>query len=257
MKKKLFAVLITLVLVGTLLTVPERIFKNRNAPMVTVGAKNCTENRILGEIIALMIGKNTSLQVKRQFQLDGTFICFQALSSGDIDIYTEYTGTALVSILNEDPLDDPEKSLEYIRRVFLSKYQIERLNPLGFSNSSALFMRKEAADYLHIQTISDLIEHLRQNPDQKIAVDPEFYIRREFQDLQQKYHYSFSEPTFMDQALMYLSLANGQIDVGDGYSTDGLISSFNLTLLEDDQKAFPTYDAVPLIRSSALQKYPF
>lgn len=257
MKKKIWTTLFSLLCVGILLTLPEKLLKKSTRPSIIVGAKNCTENRILGEILSIMIESHTSLSVKRHFHLDGTFICFQALRSGDIDLYAEYTGTALVSILKEEASNDSLESLRRVRQAFAESYQMDWLEPFGFSNTYAFFVRKEFAKAFSVKTLSDLAKCLKRNPSLKIGIDPEFMMRREFVDLQKIYECSFQAPVLMDPALIYLSLSKNQIDVGDGYSTDGLIATYDLCLLEDDRKALPIYDAAPLIRQSILEEFPF
>ena len=124
--------------------------------MIRIGSKPFTEQEILGEMMALLIESHTSLQVDCRLNLGGTMLCFNALSSGDIDIYPEYTGTGLVNILKRPASPDPDKSYRDVKRAFAAQYDLVWLKPFGFNNTYTLTMRKEHADRLGIQTISDL-----------------------------------------------------------------------------------------------------
>jgi osmoprotectant transport system permease protein len=130
------------------------------AGSVRIGGKNFTEQEILGEIVAILIEHHTDLDVERKLNLGGTMICFNALDAGDLDLYVEYTGTGLVSILDRKVIPDPEKAYETVQQAFDEKYDLAWLEPLGFNNTYALTMRKDQARALGIETISDLADHL-------------------------------------------------------------------------------------------------
>ncbi len=131
------------------------------AGRVAVGAKHFTEQEILGEMLSLLIEQNTSLQVKRYLNLGGTLICFNALRTGGIDIYAEYTGTGLINILNEDMVSDPEQAYQKVKEEFKEQFDILWLKPFGFNNTYTLTMRKDEAEKLAIESISDLSEFLQ------------------------------------------------------------------------------------------------
>lgn len=217
--------------------------------MIVVGAKNCTEQHILSEIMAQMIEEHTDLQVKRKFTLDNTFICFHALLSGDIDLYSEYTGTALLGILKQDPIQCDSYGL--VKESFEIRYDLIWLPPFGFNNTYALVMNGSLARTLGIRTISDLKPHQL-----KIAFDPEFYARAEKKLLEEAYSLNFHHVQQMDHALLYLSLQNKSVELMNGYSTDGFIFAHRLQVLEDDKHALPSYHAAPVIRKITLRKYP-
>jgi osmoprotectant transport system permease protein len=127
---------------------------------IAVGGKHFTEQEILGEIIALLIEHTSAIPVTRYLNLGGTIICFNALHAGDIDIYTEYTGTGLINILGREMLSDPEKVYDVVREEFSRDFDLIWLKPFGFNNTYALTMRKDVAHSLGIQSISDLAEYL-------------------------------------------------------------------------------------------------
>jgi osmoprotectant transport system permease protein len=130
---------------------------------VRIGGKNFTEQEVLGEIMAQLIEERTDIPVERKLNLGGTMICFNALQAGDLDLYAEYTGTGLVSILKLDAINDAEVAYETVRREFTEKYDLLWLEPFGFNNTYTLTMRKEQAQELGIETISDLSEYVREN----------------------------------------------------------------------------------------------
>ncbi|MBN2478875.1 MAG: hypothetical protein JXA94_01475 [Parachlamydiales bacterium] len=227
-----------------------KIFFEKN--QIIVGAKNCTENQILSEMIAILIENKTNLKVKRKFFLEGTHICFEALKSKSIDIYPEFTGTALLTILKgKKSINNIENSYEYLKKVFLEKFNIEWLYPFGFENKYVLLISKSKKDKYSISKISDLknFENLT------FAFDPEFLIRDELFQIQKKY--SLKTPNIMiDQSLIYFSLNSNIVDIANGFSTDPKIIKYDLFTLEDDKKALPEYLACPIARKDILDKYP-
>ncbi len=130
---------------------------------VTVGGKQFTEQEILGEMLALMIECNTSIAVRRKLNLGGTMICFNALKAGDLDLYVEYTGTGLVSILKKGVISDPDKSYNTVRKIFSDRLNLKWMKPLGFNNTYTLTMRKKHAQRLGIQSVSDLQRYIEKN----------------------------------------------------------------------------------------------
>ena len=226
------------------------VFKDSTrSQKIIIGAKNCTEQHILSEIMAQLLEEHTDLEVMRKFTLDNTFICFHALLSGDIDLYSEYTGTALLGILKQDLIQSD--SYGFVKEEFETRYDLIWLAPFGFNNTYALLMNESLAKRLGIRTISELKPHQL-----KIAFDPEFYARAEKQSLEKAYRLNFSKVQQMDHALLYLSLQNQSIELMNGYSTDGFIFAYQLQVLEDEKHALPSYHAAPVIRKITLRKYP-
>lgn len=222
---------------------------------IVVGSKNDTEGNILSEIIAQLIEVNLDVKVKREFFLEGTFICFNALKTQQIDLYVEYTGTAYSAILKKSVQGKTkEKIREELKQVFDEKYALTWLSPLGFENSYVLLMQPEVSQKLEIETLSDLSKALKIGKNLNVAFDPEFFARQEIEILQQEYGFTFSSLQLIEHALLYMTLKHSVVDVINGYETDG--ESEGLVVLKDDGDHLPSYEAIPLIRKQLLQKIP-
>jgi osmoprotectant transport system substrate-binding protein len=220
-----------------------------------IGAKNFTEQVVLGELLAQEIEAKTALKVERRFYLAGSYICQQALVAGRIDGYVEYTGTALTAILKQ-PLDrNPEKVLDTVRRLYESRYQVTVGPPLGFENTFAMVIRGDDAQRLHLTTLSQAAKY---TPDWRLGVGYEFEQRPDgLPGLSAAYGLRFSAPPrTMDLGLLYRALNSHQVDMIAANSTDGPIEEFGLTVLADDRHYFPPYQAVPLVRDEALWRWP-
>jgi osmoprotectant transport system substrate-binding protein len=220
-----------------------------------IGAKNFTEQVILGELLAQEIEAKTGLKVERRFYLAGSYISQQALASGRIDAYVEYTGTALTAILKQPVDKDPASSLATVTRLYKERYNIDVAQPLGFENTFAMVIRGEDARRLNIHTLSQAV------PDAskwRLGVGYEFEERPDgLRGLSSAYGLHFAgSPRTMDLGLLYRALNGSQVDIIAGNSTDGPIKAFGLTVLEDDKHYFPPYQAVPLVREEALQRWP-
>ncbi|HEX3436174.1 MAG TPA: glycine betaine ABC transporter substrate-binding protein [Pseudacidobacterium sp.] len=220
-----------------------------------IGAKNFTEQVILGELLAQHIEAKTGLKVERRFYLAGSYICHQALISGRIDAYVEYTGTALTAILKQPVNRDPEAALSTVRNLYQQRYQIAVTEPLGFENTFAMVIRGEDAQRLHLSTLSEAAQYA---PQWRLGVGYEFEQRPDgLPGLSKAYDLHFKEaPRTMDLGLLYRALNAHQVDMIAGNSTDGPIAAFNLKVLEDDKHYFPPYQAVPLVREDALRRWP-
>jgi osmoprotectant transport system substrate-binding protein len=221
---------------------------------IVVGSKNFTEQAVLGEILAQEIERKTGLPVERRFYLAGSYICHQALLADRIDLYPEYTGTALTAILKEKPSDSSSEVYERVKQEYRQRFAVEVSEPLGFNNSFALVVRGDDARSLHLKTISDLA---RQAPQWHMGVGYEFLERPDgFAGLARTYGLHFAGQRVMDLGLLYRALDEKQVDVIVGSSTDGLIQARGLVVLEDDKHYFPPYDAVPVVRQQTLARYP-
>ena len=221
---------------------------------IVIGSKNFTEQVILGELLAQQIENQTGLPVRRQFNLAGTFICDQALRSGEIDGYVEYTGTAFTAILKNDPVQDPQQVYNHVKQEY-RKVGIQWMEPLGFNNTFAILIRNQDARRLEIQTISQAAPY---TPGWLAAFGYEFIERADgFEGLSQAYHLEFREPPkVMELGLTYRALAEQQVDLIAGDATNGLIAALDLFMLRDDKGYFPPYDAVPVFRTAILERYP-
>ena len=220
-----------------------------------IGAKNFTEQVVLGELVAQEIEAHSHLKVERRFYLAGSYICHQALVSGRIDAYVEYTGTALTAILKQ-PLDrDPASVLRTVRDLYASRFHVTVTDPLGFENTFAMVIRGEDAQRLHLRTLSEAARYTSQ---WKLGVGYEFEQRPDgLPGLAAAYGLHFDgPPRTMDLGLLYRALTAHQVDMIAANSTDGPIEGLHLTALEDDRHYFPPYQAVPLVRDEALARWP-
>ena len=225
------------------------------SPHIVIGAKNFTEQVVLGELLAQEIEAVTHQPVERRFYLAGSYICHQALLSGRIDGYVEYTGTALTAILKQ-PLDrDADRVLNTVRDLYQKKYQIAVMAPLGFEDTFAMVVRGEDATRLHLLTLSDAIGLA---PQWRLGVGYEFEERPDgLHGLEAAYGLHFNQqPRVMDLGLLYRALSEHQVDMVAGNSTDGPIQALGFTVLADDKHYFPPYQAVPLVRDESLQRWP-
>ncbi|MGA7089422.1 MAG: glycine betaine ABC transporter substrate-binding protein [Candidatus Acidiferrales bacterium] len=227
---------------------------NRRTTIV-VGSKNFTEQAILGEILAQQIETHTHLQVMRRFYLTGSYICQQAILAGRIDVYVEYTGTALTAIL-KDPLErDPRAVFAKVRDQYAGRFGLTVLPSLGFDNTFAIVVRGEDARALHLTTISDLS---RIAPRWRAGFGYEFKERPDgYEGLARAYGLQFAAPPrIMDLGLLYRALLDKQVDVVAGNATDGLLEARDLAVLADDKHYFPPYEAVPVLGRAVMQQHP-
>ncbi|HEY2468660.1 MAG TPA: glycine betaine ABC transporter substrate-binding protein [Terracidiphilus sp.] len=220
-----------------------------------IGAKNFTEQVILGELLAQEIEAQSGLTVERRFYLAGSYICNQALIAGRIDAYVEYTGTALTAILKQPVDRDPDQVLQTVRRLYASRYGVTVAEPLGFENTFAMVIRGDDARRLHLATLSQAVPDA---PRWRLGVGYEFEQRPDgLPGLSSAYNLHFDgSPRTMDLGLLYRALNSHQVDMIAGNSTDGPIQALGLVALEDDRHYFPPYQAVPLVRDDALQRWP-
>jgi osmoprotectant transport system substrate-binding protein len=220
-----------------------------------IGAKNFTEQVILGELLAQHIEAKTGLKVERRFYLAGSYIAHQALISGRIDAYVEYTGTALTAILKQPVVKDSSEAREIVRRLYQQRYGVTVAPALGFENTFAMVMREEEARRLHLHNLSGVAAI---PPQLRLGVGYEFEERPDgLRGLTATYGLHFEGiPRVMDLGLLYRALKAKQVDIVAGNSTDGPIRAFGLTVLADDKHYFPPYEAVPLVREDALRRWP-
>jgi osmoprotectant transport system substrate-binding protein len=222
---------------------------------IIIGAKDFTEQTLLGELLAQEIQARTHLKVERHFYLAGSYICQQALLGGRIDAYVEYTGTALTAILKQPIERNPHKVLATVRRLYQQRYQIAVLPPLGFQNTFAMVIRPSTAKRLHVSTLSQIAPYTSK---MRLGVGYEFQTRPDgLRGLEQTYHLKFAgTPRVMDLGLLYRALLDHQVDMIAGNSTAGPIAAHHLVILKDDKGYFPPYQAVPLVSDAALRRWP-
>jgi osmoprotectant transport system permease protein len=220
---------------------------------IRVGSKNFTEQILLGELLALAL-ESEGLPVARKLNLGGTFICDRALRAGDIDLYVEYTGTAVSAIFHETVPRDPAVAV----RVARERYAAEGLTlfePLGFNNTFAILVRADDARRFALRSIDDLV---RVAPRWRPGFGYEFLQRADgYPGLVQAYGLSFGRPpAAMDVSLIYKALADRRVDVIAGDATSALIDALDLVALDDTRRYFPPYDAVPVARTAVVLERP-
>jgi osmoprotectant transport system substrate-binding protein len=193
--------------------------------------------------------------VERKTNLGGTLLVQKAMLAGGLDLYVEYTGTALTAVLNETPQGDSKSVYERVKKEYAERFALEVTEPLGFENTFAMVIRGEDAKKFNLQKLSDITPLA---PKWRAGVGYEFLERPDgFTGLCERYNLKFGEkPRVMDLGLIYRALVDHQVDVVAGNSTDGLISALGLVALEDDRHYFPPYDAVPVVRKVTLERFP-
>src|SRR5258707_7881231 len=222
---------------------------------ITIGSKFFTEQVVLAELLAQHIEAKTGIPVIRKTNLGGTLLVHKALLAGELDLYVEYTGTALTAVLNESPQGDSSAVYNRVKQLYSDRFHLEVTEPLGFENTFAMVIRGDDAKNLHLRTISDIAPIA---PKWRAGVGYEFLERPDgFRALSGLYGLHFAgQPHVMDLGLIYRALLDHQVDIVAGNSTDGLIDSLGLVALEDDRHYFPPYDAVPIVRQSTLARFP-
>jgi len=227
----------------------------QNSQTIVVGSKNFTEQLVLAELFAQQIEAHTALHVERRLNLGGTLLSHDALVAGKIDLYPEYTGTALMAVLNDPPQSDPAEVFRRVQSEYRSRFQVEVLPPLGFNNTFAIVVRGEDAKKMHLRTVSDIAASA---PKLRAGFGYEFMERSDgYRGWTAAYGLHFaSAPRILDLGLLYRALQDKQVDLVAGNSTDGVIAALHMVVLEDDRHYFPPYEAVPLVREATLQKHP-
>lgn len=219
-----------------------------------IGSKEFTEQLILAEMIA-QLAEQSQIPVKRSIPYGDTFSNLEAVKTGDLDMYVEYNGTGLI-MLGQPPINDGDKAFDEVKKLF-KPLKLEWLDRLGFANNYVLLMRRDLASNLRIKKISDL---LKIQPTVRLAAEPEF-IERPLDGLaalQRRYGLNHIVATVVnsDVSTIYQALLDNKVDVAEGFSTDGRIEDFGLTVLQDDLQFFPVYEPSPLVREEALDRFP-
>src|ERR1700720_866389 len=224
-------------------------------PLIVIGSKFFTEQVVLAELLAQHIEARTGIHVERKTNLGGTLLVHKAMQAGQVDLYVEYTGTALNAVLNESPTGDSSAVYQRVKQLYAQRFNFEVTEPLGFENTFAMVMRGEDARQLQLQRMSDLVAVA---PKWRIGVGFEFLERSDgFKGWSERYVLHFAQqPSVMDLGLIYRALQDHKVDIVAGNSTDGVIDSLHLVILEDDRRYFPPYDAVPIVRRATLEQFP-
>jgi osmoprotectant transport system substrate-binding protein len=224
-------------------------------PQIVIGSKFFTEQVVLAELLAQHIEAHTGIHVERKTNLGGTLLVHKAMQAGQVDLYVEYTGTALNAVLNESPTGDSSAVYQRVKQLYGGRFNFEVTEPLGFENTFAMVIRGEDAQQLHLRRMSELVPV---TPKWRIGVGFEFLERSDgFRGWSERYGLHFAQqPSVMDLGLIYRALQDHKVDIVAGNSTDGVIDSLHLVILEDDRHYFPPYDAVPIVRRATLDKFP-
>ena len=219
---------------------------------VRVGSKNFTEQFVLAEIYAQAL-EAAGIKTEKKLNLGGTLIAHKALEEKQIDFYPEYTGTMLLAVLKQEPMTDAKAVFEKVKEAY-AKMGLVVLNQSNLNNGYVMVVRPETAQKFKLETLSDLSKAAKAL---KVGAGPEFRDRKDgLPGLKAKYDMVFGEDLQMAIGLRYQALKNDQIQVVNGYSTDGMISAMKLKRLRDDKNLWPPYFVVPVIRREALDANP-
>lgn len=226
-----------------------------HADRIVIGSKNFTESLILGELMAQQIEAHTRLKVERRFYLAGTYICHQGMLAGRLDVYPEYTGTALTAVLKQKPESGRAEVYGRVKAEYESRFGLTLGPAFGFDDTFAMQIRGEDARRLNIKTLSQAAAYA---PQWRAGFGYEFMERPDgYKGLAAAYGLRFAAaPRIMDLGLLARALKDHQIDLAAGNTTDGLIPTLDLFVLEDDRHYFPPYEAVPVIRGETLRQHP-
>jgi osmoprotectant transport system substrate-binding protein len=224
------------------------------AQTVKVGSKNFTEQYVLAEMYAAAL-ENAGVKVELKINLGGTLIAHRALTTGEIDLYPEYTGTALVSVVKGEFSNDAQKVYEQVKDFYEKQFNVTWLKPAGINNGYALVVRWETAQKFNLKTLSDLSKVAKEL---SIGAGPEFADRKDgLPGLKTVYGAEFKEfRQFAKLGLRYDALAAKQIDVANGFATDWQIADQKLAVLADDKNLFPPYHVAPVIRQQIVAGNP-
>ncbi len=238
---------------GTVLLVGLTLSQEPQAQMVRpviIASKPFGESFLLAEMFSQLL-EARGFRVDRRMGLGATEIAFTALRRSAIDVYPEYTGTGLLAILGQRPSSDPGQVYQQVSREFRRRFGVRWLPPLGFQNTYAIAVRRETAQRLGLASLSDLA---RVGQTLTAGLTADFIGRPDgLPGLQQAYGLRFRAVRALLPAVKYRALASGDVDVIDGYSTDGFIARYDLVILKDDKRFFPPYEAAALV-SPALQR---
>ena len=225
---------------------------SKSAEQVRIGSKDFTESALLAEIVAQML-EARGVSVERRFELGGN-LPHEAMVSGTLDLYPEYTGTAYTAILHHAPISDPRAVYDQVKQEYASKFNVEVSPPLGFENTFAILVRGDEARRLNLKTISDAApQALRW----RAGFGQDFMSRADgYPGFSKTYGLKFAEVREMDLSLTYIALSSRQVDLIAGNSTEGRIATLDLFQLADDRRYFPPYEAVYLVRQDSLTRVP-
>lgn len=253
MKKRILCILLAAAAAVSLTACQSGKKDDAESKKITVGSKGFTENLILSELYALAL-EDEGFEVQREFEVSNAVI-HQAVCQGDIDIYPEYTGTALMTILEQPMMTDTQEVYNTVKEMYAEKYQLDVLEMCAASDGNGLAMRADVAQKYGIRTISDL---QKQAGKIRFGSTSDFYEREDgMAGLKKAYgEFAFASENSFDNALKYQVLESDEVDCVPAYTTDAQLSSDEFVLLEDDKKFWPPYNIIPVVRADVLEKYP-
>jgi len=221
---------------------------------IVIGSKNFTENEILAQMFADLVKADTKMSVQLKLDMGGTLVAFNALKSGQIDVYPDYTGTGYVEILKRPKPASEQAMYDYVQKQYQKKWHLEWLKPFGFNDTYALAIPQALARKDGITSISDLVKYA---PKLTAGIDAECQNRPDcLPGLAKDYGLKFGKVLTMDHSLVYEAMATGKIQVTDAYTTDGGLEKYHLAVLQDDKSFFPAYFAAPVIRQDFAKQHP-
>lgn len=253
--KKTKIILVSLLVSIPIIVITQGLFTAHRAnDSIIIGSKDFTEQYLLGELMAELLAAKTDLQVIRKFNLGSTTILHNALLSGQVDIYPEYTGTAYLVILKQHHIKNPQQTYQFVRKTYLKNYNLVWLAPFGFNNAESLAVKEQFAQKHHLVNLSDLVQIASQL---SLAAPAEFLKRADgLPGLTRAYGLQFKKIVQMQPDLVYQAVQNDQVHAIEAFTTDGRIASYGLRILRDNKHFYPPYYAAPIIRRSLLKKYP-
>ena len=222
---------------------------------IIVGSKSFTENILIGDMMYDLLSANLKgVTIENKSNLGGTMVPWNALQSGQIDMYTEYTGTGLVDILKQPVVQDPNQVYSIVKQQYPQKFHIDWMQPIGFNDTYAIAVPTALAQQYNLKTISDLAAVA---PNLVFGAEPEYYTRPDgYPGLIKTYGLHFKSTKSMNVGLKYAAVGNNQVQVLDVFSTDALLIQYKMVVLQDDKSFFPPYYAAPIVREDILSKYP-
>jgi len=231
------------------------LLNNTDKEEIVIAGKLGAEPEILINMYKLLIEQETDLKVQLKPGLGKTSFVFNALKSGSIDIYPEFTGTAISEFLKEEAVNNNQKDVyNQAKEGMMKQFEMVMLSPMKYNNTYTLAVSKEMAEAYHLQTISEL-KPIEESI--KAGFTLEFNDREDgYIGIQKRYGITLSNITTMEPKLRYQAIQSGNIDLLDAYSTDSEIRQYNLQVLADDKELFPPYQGAPLLRKETVEKYP-
>jgi len=222
---------------------------------IIVGSKSFTENILIGDMMYDLLSANLKgVTIQNKSNLDGTQVPWNAIQNGQIDMYCEYTGTGLVDILKQAPVQDPNQVYNIVKEQYPQKFHIDWMQPIGFNDTYAIAVPTALAQQYNLKTISDLAAVA---PNLVFGAEPEYYTRPDgYPGLIKTYGLHFKSTKSINVGLKYAAVGNNQVQVLDVFSTDAQLIQYKMVVLQDDKSFFPPYYAAPIVREDILSKYP-